>query len=72
LTCTTGRGEYTSELNADSMDPLQVVALVIRSREGFEQGENDAVELAAGPLSDGHANTATRPRSVALCGKVIQ
>jgi hypothetical protein len=54
------------------MDPLQVVALVIRSREGFEQGENDAVELAAGPLSDGHANTATRPRSVALCGKVIQ
>lgn len=37
LTCTIGPGECTLELNAKSMDPLQAVALVIGSREGFER-----------------------------------
>jgi len=37
--------EYTFELNAYSMDPLQMVALATRSREGFEKCENNAIEL---------------------------
>jgi hypothetical protein len=45
LTCTTGRGEYTSELNANAMDALQMVVLATGSREGFEKCENNAVEL---------------------------
>ena len=37
-----GPGEYTFD---NAMGPLQVVALVTRSREEFEKRENNAVEL---------------------------
>ena len=45
LTCTIRPGEHTFEFSANSIDPLQMVALVTRSREGFEKCENNVIEL---------------------------